>query len=100
MAIVICKERYWSNNQYDPQNINPHICGFFCTFIAFPDRNELGKRLQSLGADINTAISGKTTVVVMGIGAGPSKIKKIEDWRSKGHDIRIIYEEELRQILK
>lgn len=70
------------------------------TFIAFPDRNELGKRLQSLGADINTAISGKTTVVVMGIGAGPSKIKKIEDWRSKGHDIRIIYEEELKQILK
>lgn len=70
------------------------------TFAAFPDRNELGKRLQSLGADINTAISGKTTVVVMGVGAGPSKIKKIEDWRSKGHDIRIIYEEELKQILK
>lgn len=70
------------------------------TFAAFPDRNELGKRLQSLGADINTAISGKTTVVVMGQGAGPSKIKKIEDWRSKGHDIRIIYEEELKQILK
>lgn len=70
------------------------------TFAAFPDRNELGKRLQSLGADINTAISGKTTVVVMGLGAGPSKIKKIEDWRSKGHDIRIIYEEELKQILK
>lgn len=70
------------------------------TFAAFPDRNELGKRLQPLGADINTAISGKTTVVVMGQGAGPSKIKKIEDWRSKGHDIRIIYEEELKQILK
>lgn len=69
------------------------------TFAAFPDRNELGKRLQSLGADINTAISGKTTVVVMGMGAGPSKIKKIEDWRAKGHDIRIIYEEELKQIL-
>ena len=69
------------------------------TFAAFPDRNELGKRLQSLGADINTAISGKTTLVVMGQGAGPSKIKKIEDWRAKGHDIRIIYEEELKQIL-
>ena len=69
------------------------------TFAAYPDRNALGKQLQSLGADINTSISGKTTVVVMGQGAGPSKIKKIEEWRAKGHDIRIIYEEELKQIL-
>lgn len=69
------------------------------TFEAYPNRNELGKRLQSLGADINTAISGKTTVVVMGNGAGPSKVKKIEDLRAKGHDIRVIYEQELVQIL-
>lgn len=69
------------------------------TFAAYPNRNELGKMLQSLGADINTAISGKTNVVVMGQGAGPSKVKKIEEWRAKGHDIRIIYEEELKQIL-
>lgn len=70
------------------------------TFEAYPNRNELGKRLQSLGADINTAISGKTTVVVMGAGAGPSKVKKIEDLRAKGHDIRIIYEQELKEILE
>jgi DNA polymerase-3 subunit epsilon len=69
------------------------------TFAAYPDRNALGKQLQSLGADINTSISGKTTVVVMGQGAGPSKIKKIEELRAKGHNIRIIYEEELKQIL-
>ena len=35
----------------------------------------------------------------MGQGAGPSKIKKLEEWQAKGHDIRIIYEEELKQIL-
>lgn len=70
------------------------------TFAAYPDRNALGKQLQSLGADINTSISGKTTVVVMGQGAGPSKIKKIEELRAKGHNIRIIYEEELKQILE
>lgn len=69
------------------------------TFEAYPNRNELGKRIQSLGADINTSISSKTTVVVMGDGAGPSKVKKIEDLRAKGHDIRIIYEPELIQIL-
>jgi BRCT domain type II-containing protein len=36
----------------------------------------------------------------MGNGAGPSKVKKIEDLRAKGHDIRIIYEPELVQILR
>lgn len=69
------------------------------TFAAYPDRNELGKMLQSLGADINTSISKKTNVVVMGQGAGPAKVKKIEALRAEGYDIRIIYEEELKQIL-
>ena len=69
------------------------------TFESYPKRNELGKLLQALGADINTSISPKTNVVVMGQAAGPAKVKKIEDLRAKGHDIRIIYEEELKQIL-
>jgi len=64
------------------------------TFEAYPNRNELGIKLKNLGADINTAISGKTNLVVMGNGAGPSKVKKIEDYRLKGHNIRIIYEPE------
>lgn len=69
------------------------------TFDAFPNRNELAKRIQSLGGDINTAISGKTNVVVLGHGAGPSKLKKIEDLQDKGKDIRIIYEDELIDLL-
>ena len=69
------------------------------TFAAYPKRNELASQLKQLGADVDTAISGKTTVVVMGQGAGPAKVKKIEDLRTKGHEIRIIYEEELKQIL-
>lgn len=69
------------------------------TFAAYPKRNELGKLLQALGADVDTAISKRTNVVVMGQGAGPAKIKKIETLRDKGHEIRIIYEEELKQIL-
>lgn len=69
------------------------------TFAAYPKRNELGKLLQALGADVDTAISKRTNVVVMGQGAGPAKVKKIEDLRAKGHNIRIIYEEELKQIL-
>lgn len=70
------------------------------TFEAYPNRNDLGKKLQSLGADINTSISKKTNVVVMGKGAGPSKMKKIEELQSSGCDIRIIYEPELIAILE
>ncbi len=69
------------------------------TFCAYPNRNELGKILQSLGADMNTSISPKTNIVVIGDGAGPSKLKKIEDLRASGVDIRIIYEPELVEIL-
>ena len=68
------------------------------TFAAYPKRNELGKLLQALGADVDTAISKRTNVVVMGQGAGPAKVKKIEALRAEGYDIRIIYEEELKQI--
>ena len=69
------------------------------TFNAYPNRNDLGKLIQSLGANINTAISSKTTIVVVGHGAGPAKIKKIEDLKVKGCQIRIIYEPELIEIL-
>ena len=68
-------------------------------FSAFPNRDELGKRLQALGADINTTISKKTNVVVIGDGAGPSKLKKIESLQADGCEIRLIYEPELISIL-
>ena len=69
-------------------------------FKAYPNRNELAKKLQSLGADVNTTISGKTTIVVIGEGAGPSKLEKIEKLRSQGKNIRTIYEDELVELLK
>lgn len=68
-------------------------------FTAYPNRDELGKMLQALGADINTSISKKTNIVVIGSGAGPSKLKKIEELKADGYDIRIIYEPELISIL-
>lgn len=68
-------------------------------FTSYPNRDELGKILQSLGADINTSISKRTNIVIVGNGAGPSKIKKIEDLRAEGFDIRVIYESELISIL-
>lgn len=68
-------------------------------FTAYPNRDELGKTLQALGADINTSISRKTNIVVVGGGAGPSKLRKIEELRAEGFDIRVIYEPELITLL-
>lgn len=68
-------------------------------FTQYPNRNDLGRQLQALGADINTSISKKTDIVVIGDGAGPAKLKKIQDLRDQGYDIRIIYEPELVDIL-
>lgn len=69
------------------------------TFKTFPKRDNLAAQLRQLGADINTAISSKTTHVVMGEGAGPSKIKKIESLQAQGHNIVIVYEKKLLEIL-
>lgn len=68
-------------------------------FTQYPNRNDLGRQLQALGADINTSISKKTDIVVIGDGAGPAKLKKIQDLRDQGYDIRVIYEPELIEIL-
>lgn len=69
-------------------------------FEQYPKREELAKTLRSLGADINTGISGATTIVVMGNGAGRSKMQEIEIRNDKGQGIRIIREEELIRLLK
>lgn len=62
-------------------------------------RSEAAEMVRALGADINTSISKKTQIVVIGDGAGPSKLRKIEELQDQGVEIRIIYEDELLQIL-
>ncbi|MBK7268941.1 MAG: hypothetical protein IPI07_05335 [Flavobacteriales bacterium] len=62
-------------------------------------RSVAAEMVRALGADINTSISKKTQIVVIGDGAGPSKLRKIEELQDQGVDIRIIYEEEFLQIL-
>lgn len=68
-------------------------------FAHYPNRDQLGKQLQALGADMNTCISKKTDIVVIGDGAGPSKLRKIEELQAAGVGIRIIFEPELVSIL-
>ena len=63
-------------------------------------RQEAATKIQNFGADINTSISKKTEIVIVGNAAGPSKMKKIEELNSQGCNIRLIYEEEFLSLIK
>jgi len=63
------------------------------------DRSTAAERARICGADVNTSISPKTNIVVIGVNAGPSKKQKIETLLSKGVDIRVIDEEQFIQML-
>ena len=68
-------------------------------FQQFPMREDLAALLRQYGADINTSVSAKTNIVIVGQGCGPAKMQKIEKLNSEGHDIRIIREPELIDII-
>jgi DNA polymerase-3 subunit epsilon len=64
------------------------------------DRKDAAKKIQKMGADINVSISKKTDIVIIGQGAGPSKMKKIQELKNKGFNIRLIYEDEFIELIK
>ncbi len=66
---------------------------------SYPMREELANLLKRYGADINTSISAKTNMVIVGHGAGPSKMRKIDDLNAKGANIRVVYEPEFLEII-
>lgn len=66
---------------------------------SFPKREIIAEILKNYGADINTSISKLTDIVVVGSGAGPSKMQKIQDLKNCGCDIRVIEEPEFLVIL-
>lgn len=70
------------------------------TLFSFPRREEIAGILRRYGADINTSISKVTNIVIVGSGAGPSKMKKIEDFNNQGCSIRILKEQELLEIME
>ena len=68
-------------------------------FSRFMKREDLAILLKSYGADVNTSISKKTDIVVVGSACGASKLNKVAELREAGYDIRLIYEAELYSIL-
>lgn len=67
---------------------------------SYPLREDLACLLKKYGADINTSISKKTNMVIVGDGCGPSKMKKIEELQSQGINIRVIKEPEFLEIVE
>jgi DNA polymerase-3 subunit epsilon len=68
-------------------------------FDRFPIRDDLGVLLKKYGADINSTISAKTNIFIVGKGVGPSKMKKSLDLINKGANIQIVEEKQLYEIL-
>ncbi len=56
------------------------------------DRPTAACMVQSLGADVDRQISGKTQIVIIGKGAGPSKMEKIIDMLANGSSLRLMNE--------
>jgi DNA polymerase III subunit epsilon len=63
-------------------------------------REEAANKVKELGADIDTGISKKTDYVIVGAGAVPSKLKKIQDYNNNGSNIKIIKESEFLNLIK
>ena len=68
--------------------------------LNFPSRQVVATILHKLGADINSSISARTQIVIMGESAGPSKIEKIKKYQDEGADIRVIKEPEFMELMK
>jgi DNA polymerase III subunit epsilon len=63
-------------------------------------REDAAKRIKFLGADIDTGVNKRTDYVIVGQGAGPSKLKKIHDFNSAGANIKIISETDFLSMIK
>lgn len=61
-------------------------------FEHFPDRKKLIAQIEQKGAKSVGSISGKTNIVVIGNGAGPSKVDKIREIQMSGKSICLLNE--------
>ena len=57
-------------------------------------REDAAATVKLLGADIDTSITPRTDLVIVGKGAGPIKLRKIEAYNGAGAHIRVVDERE------
>lgn len=68
--------------------------------LSFISRKDIAHELKIRGSDVNTCISKKTDIVIIGNNPGPSKLEKIEELNALGYKIRLIEEPELVRLLQ
>ena len=66
----------------------------FTGVLTHISREDAAEKVKMLGADIDTAITPRTDLVIVGKGAGPVKLKKIEAYNGAGAHIRVVDERE------
>lgn len=86
----------------DNADVNSPFYGKKVIFTGVLDnysRGDAAKIVQKMGADIDTSISKKTNFVIIGKGAGPSKLKKIAELNGSGSTIKLLYEDEFSELI-
>jgi DNA polymerase-3 subunit epsilon len=63
-------------------------------------RQEIAQLLKEKGADIDTNVTEKTDFIISGVDPGPSKIRKFEMLKTKGHDIKLLSETDFLNIIQ
>lgn len=70
------------------------------TYNQWPDRRELAKIIKGMGADIDSGVTSKTQILIAGAGAGPSKLQQMLKNIECDCERQILYEEDVKRILK
>jgi len=65
----------------------------------WPDRSEIARELQILGADVDGGVSARTHILIVGKDAGPKKVEMMNKNIFAGKDAIIIDETELVRLL-
>jgi len=64
-------------------------------FENFPLRNDLALFFKEHGAKVNSSISSKTDLFIIGSDYGPKKMEEVEQLQKEGYDIKILNEDDL-----
>lgn len=100
-----------AKKKINPEDLNPHEGAdensfFFGKKVVFTgnmdyyDRDEAAYLVASMGGDVNTAISGKTDYVIVGVKPGKVKLEKIKSLNEKGKNIQILNEYQFQDIIE
>lgn len=89
----------------DLDNADPNspFYGKKCVFTGFLSkigREDAAKIIKNMGADIDTGITKRTNYVIVGSGAGPSKLKRIDEYNKSGSNIKKLYEKEFLEMIQ